>query len=158
MMLIGDRKSSLSSSRHAQPRFRRTHHQLRLKRRLLRLATVTGMGMSYYSDSHNDFFASSPSYRRLSSRRFAHPPLTSARLGSGSLTAAPSPPQLPAPICLSTLDDGTRLGSWGFPFVAPPFQHHPRSQWGFSISYKPTVQASLSLAVCCTPDGGWMGQ
>ena len=51
--------------------------------------------MSYYSDSHNNFFASSPSYRRLSSRHFAHPPLTSARLGSGSLTAAPSPSSAP---------------------------------------------------------------
>jgi hypothetical protein len=120
--------------RLAQVLLRTAHPRLRLKRPLLRSEAVTETGgkkslMSDYGGSHNKFSMIFPLLRPKWMTKL--PPLCSPRcLPLLTLCSPPLPERSPsftvdpppAPICPSTLDDGTHFGSRGFPFVCLPFQ------------------------------------
>jgi len=69
----------------------------------------------------------------LSSRRFAHPLLTSApcTLPEHSVSLAVAPPLFYSPVFLSTLDDGTRFG------VVGDASHTPASNIGWDPIWLP---------------------
>jgi len=69
-----------------------------------------------------------------------------------SLTIALSP----APICLSTLDDGTCTGSWGFPFARLPFQYHMGPNWAPRDALHGYAGTAVHITMPCA--GLWKGR